>query len=130
MDPARLSVSEVSVDGELGQPVCAKSSIDGAVVGGSGASDPAIIASYNPVSGLLNVSDQQDRTCTEIALDLRGQSFGPPVVSGRFAYLPNWGANRIEVIDLDASRSLFSLPFGSGGHALRTRDRRNDRLGE
>jgi len=115
VDPARLSVSEVSVDGELGQPVCAKSSIDGAVVGGSGASDPAIIASYNPVSGLLNVSDQQDRTCREIALDLRGQSFGPPVVSGRFAYLPNWGSNRIEVIDLDASRSIFSLPFGSGG---------------
>lgn len=134
VDPARLSVSEVSEDDEVRRPVCAKSSITGAVLGGSGDSDPAIIAAYNPISGLLNVSDHQAGACRDVALELRGTSFGAPVVSGRFAYLPNWGSNRIEVIDLDANRSLLSLPFGSGGQPFDLQIKgtlvwANDRLG-
>jgi PKD repeat protein len=114
VDPARLSLAEIRDDGTLGAPVCMTSAASGAITGGSGDDDAPLILAYNPDSSMLNVSDPGSG-CSDIDLDIDGTDFGPPVASDGFAYLPNWGAGRIVVVDLLNEQVVGNVRFGSQG---------------
>lgn len=134
IDPARLAALEISPTGELGNPSCVKSSAIGAIAGGSSDVDDAVIIGYNPERGMLNVTEPTNGNCSEFELELEGNQFGPPVVRAGIAYVPNWGAGRIEVIDLMSARRIRGVPFGTPGSEfdLATRGQlvwANDRLG-
>ncbi len=115
IDPARLSAIEILPTGELGSPTCVKSSANGAIAGGSADADDVLLVGYNAERGMFNVSEPSTGSCAEFDLELDGDQFGPPVVRAGIAYVPNWGAGRIEVIDLEAARRLQSISFGTPG---------------
>lgn len=115
IDPERLSAVEISPAGELGAPVCVKSSANGALVGGSADIDDAMLVGYNAERQMVSVTQTDTGDCSEFDLELDGDRFGPPVVRAGIAFVPNWGAGRIEVIDLDTAQRLRSVPFGTPG---------------
>lgn len=134
LDPARLSALEILPTGEAGRPSCMKSSANGAVVGGSAETDDVVLVGYNPDRSLLNVARPNAGDCSEFELELDGTDFGPPVVRDGIAYVPNWGAGRIEIVDLDAARRIQSVPFGTPGMSFDLESRgalvwANDRVG-
>ncbi len=114
VEPERLSVSPITSEGELGAPTCFTGlGTETGYAGSSPASTVVRIVGHDPASGVLSVAEPDRGRCFEIDLDFLGLDYGPPVVSGDFAYLPNWDLGRIDVVDLEAATTAGSVSFGS-----------------
>ncbi len=117
LDPARLSMAEVLPDGSMGNPICMRSAANGAVHGGSGEQDEAIVASLNAATGVLAISSA-DGTCRDVDVDIDNGVYGPPVVSNGVAYLPFWEEGRVIAVLLEDGRTLSDTAFGTPGRAF------------
>jgi len=116
VDPSRLSVVELNSDGTFGLPFCTTSAVVGSVVGGSAQTGDPVIMAYNPTSSLLSVSEPGGGCFdVDVDVDLNSDSVGAPVAANGIAYIPNWGAGRIIVVNLDAERVVAVYPFGTPG---------------
>ena len=114
LDPVRLSLSEVLPERGLDAPICMRSTAAGAVHGGSGPSEEAIIISLNASSSTLGVSSA-DGSCRDLDLEVEEGEYGPPVAYGGVAYIPFWSDGRILSIDLETGETLADTPFGTQG---------------
>lgn len=117
LDPNRLSMSEVSRDGGLGNPICMRSAADGAVHGGSGEDGEAIVVSLNPRRGVLAISDA-DGGCREVDVDVDPGEYGAPVVSEGVAYLPFFEQGRLIGVSIETGETLTDTRFGTPGEAF------------
>lgn len=114
LDPARLSMSEVLPEGGLGNPVCMRSIANGAIHGGAGPEDEAIVLSLNAAASTLAISTA-DGVCSELDVEVTNGEYGSPVAVGGVAYLPFWEQGRIISIDLETGDIIGDLPFGTSG---------------
>lgn len=133
IDPNRLALSEVSLDGGLGDPICMRGAVDGAVHGGSGASGEAVVASLNADAGVLALSTAEGE-CRELDVDVDPGKYGPPVVHGAMAYLPFFEQGRLIGVSMETGEVLIDTRFGTPGesfelYAEASKVWANDRLG-
>lgn len=112
LDPARLSMAEVLPEEGLGQQICMRSVANGAVHGGAGPEEDAIVLSLNAAASMLAVSTA-DGDCDDLEIDIANGEYGAPVAVGGVAYLPFWDEGRIVSIDLETGETISDLPFGS-----------------
>ncbi len=115
IDPARLWSAQVfAEEAALGTALCMTSAANGAVAGGSGPFDQALLLGFNARSSTLALVDGQG-DCTDVALALDGDDFGRPVAHDGYVYVPDYAAGRIHVVDLAEETQIARLPFGAPG---------------
>ena len=87
LDPARLSLAELQIEGELGDSSCLRGAADGAVHGGSGLNGAATVLSLNVEAGVLAVSTGNGG-CRDVDVAVDRGEYGPPPVSYTHLTLP------------------------------------------
>jgi PKD repeat protein len=116
VDPERRTVNRVDEEGTLDSPTCVSGSLSNVLVGGTSLTNTAGLARvlvFDPVAGVLSVSEPDRSDCYSIEVDTDGTTYGAPVAVDGTAYLPNYDTGQIEIIDLDERLLLRSESFSS-----------------
>ena len=114
LDPARLWAAPLSDEEPvLGSAFCLTSAANGSTMAGSSAHDEPLVVAFNGRSSILALSDATG--CRDIPLGITSDDVGRPVVHGQYAYLPDFEAARIHVVDMDQGEEVAVLPFGAPG---------------
>ncbi len=83
------------------------------VTGGSAAADEKIAVVVDS-SGGVRISDLRRDTCTSLALRATSWTFGSPVVSGGFVYLPDLRSGEVIVVNATEGTTVGRYPLGLG----------------